>query len=106
MVIVKGLDNIRAAQTVKCPTHHDVRLRFPGYTAGVVSAMYHHGLQKWIMCYHETREEAIERYEQDKEMCKLFPDVFNWLEYSEMYVYISHGYRNAKWSLAFMVTED
>lgn len=106
MVIVKGLDNIRAAQTVKFPTHDDVRLRFPGYTAGWIVAMYHHGLQKWIMSYHETREEALDVYKQHKEVCEMLPDVFNWLEYSEMYVYHSRGYRNAKWSLMFMVTEE
>ena len=106
MTIIKGLDEIRAAQTVKFPSHDDIRLQFPGYTAGWVSATYHHGMQKWIMCYHEARDEVIDEYKIQKEMCEAFPDVFNWLEYSETYVFASRGYRKPKWSLMFMITED
>ena len=106
MTIIKGLDEIRAAQTVKFPSHDDIRLRFPDYTAGVVSAVYSHNLQKWLMSYHETKEEAVEMYEQDKKLCEKFPDVFNWFEYSEMYVFVSRGYTKPKWALSFMVVDD
>ncbi len=104
MEIIKGLDDIRVAQTVKFPTHNDVRMRFPNYTAGWVTAYYNHKAGQWVYSYTETKEEAFDHYTELAEMARLFPEFLNMAELSEMYVYHSMGYTNAKWALNCMIT--
>lgn len=105
MEIIKGLDAIREFQSVpSLPRSYDIKLRFPGYTKGWVVAQYNRRLEKWEYSYLESREEAVAYYNEFYELCASLPDVFNWFEYSEMYVYSSHRYVNAKWSLNFVMT--
>ena len=103
MEIIKGLDKIRETQTVKFPTHEDVRLRFPDYTAGWVTAYYNHKAGQWCYSYTETREEAFDHYTKLAEMARMFPEFMNMSELSEMYVYHSTGYTKAKWALNCMI---
>ena len=106
MKISKGLDNIRKVQTVEIPKGCNIYLAFPQYTKGWAVVRYDHKAGRYVHSYFETRESAIAYYDEFKNLCNMFPDVFDWGSYSEMYVFASHGYYNAKWSLQFVMTED
>lgn len=106
MTLITGLDEIRKAQTIHYPTHYDVVDHFPQYTKGYVHAIFNYGTGKWEFGYHETREGAIGYYDELKKLCQLCPDVFNWFNYSEMYVYSSEGHFKAKWAILGVVIEE
>lgn len=105
MKIIEMLDEIKAAQTVIFPTHDDVRMRFPQYTSGWVTAYYDHSKKQWMYGYHETREQAIQHYDNMKELARMFPELVNWFTVSEMYVYCSHEFCKPKWALMFSIVE-
>lgn len=105
-MLITDLDAIRAAQTVKLPSSDDVRLACPHYTKGYVTAIYNHKEKKWCYGYHETRESAVGFWDELKRFCKEIPAAFNWLEYSEMYIYSAHGYLKADWALLGCVIDD
>lgn len=89
MTIITSLEKIRKTQTMEHPTHDDVRLALPHWTAGVALAMYGKHVDKWIFEYFKTIDEAVEFCE----MCITnLPDSFG-----ECVLYESGGYVNAKW---------
>ena len=106
MKLITGLDEIREAQTIKYPTHNDVVNAFPHYTKGYVHAVFDYSVNKWQFGYHETREDAINFYGELKTLCEQFPDVLNWFNFSEMYIYSSCGWHKATWALLGCVIED
>ena len=105
-MLITGLDRIREAQTIKFPTPDDVRNHFPEYTKGYVTAIFNYKANKWLYGYCESREEAVNHFEEIKEFCKQFPEAFNWLEYSEMYIYSSFGHSKAKWAILGVVVDE
>ena len=105
MKIVKGIEEIRAAQTVKFPTHDDVRLNFPDYTAGWVAAQYDHKMNKWLYSYHETKEDIFVFYGTEKKLAEIIPEIIDWSKRSEMYVYHSSNYCKPCWSISFSIFE-
>lgn len=105
-MLITGLDNIKDAQTIRFPTHNDVRLRFPQYVKGYVTAIFNYDHGMWEYGYHETREEALAHFDTIKQLCTLAPDVMNWMQYSEMYIYSSFGHSKAKWSLLGVVVDE
>lgn len=96
-MLITGLDKIREVQTVKFPSHDDVRLHFPQYTKGYVTAFFNYARGAWEFGYCKTREEAIEHYDTMKKLCAF--GLSNWRDYSEMYIYSSFGHSKATWSL-------
>ena len=57
MKVIKDLSEIKAAATVnRIPTHNDVRLAFPQYCKGWVTAIYNLETQSWMYGYMETEE--------------------------------------------------
>lgn len=103
-MLITGLEEIRAAQTVKFPSGAEVRNAFPHYTKGYITAMYNHKRGAWEYGYCETREEAIAHFDTIKQLCAA--GLSNWLEYSEMYIYSAHGYFKANWALLGCVIDD
>lgn len=103
-MLITGLEEIRAAQTVKFPTGNDVRNAFPQYTKGYATAIYNHKRGAWEYGYHVTRESAIDHYDTLKQLCAA--GLANWLEYSEMYIYSAYGHFAANWSLLGCVIDD
>lgn len=103
-MLITGLEEIRAAHTVKFPTYNDVRGAFPQYTKGYATAIYNHKRGAWEYGYHVTRESAIDHYDTLKQFCAA--GLANWLEYSEMYIYSAYGHFAANWSLLGCVIDD
>lgn len=103
-MLITGLDKIREAQTVKFPTHDDVRLHFPQYTKGYVTAIFNHKRGAWEYGYCETKEEAIAHHDTLKQLCGL--GLADWFDYSEMYIYSSFGHSKATWSLLGCVVDE
>lgn len=105
MLFIKDLDQIREVQTVKFPSHDDVRLS-ADYIRGYVTAMFNYKAGRWVFGYTETEEDALKHYEMVKKLCNIDPDVMNWMQYSEMYIYRSTNEIKPKWSLLGAVVED
>ena len=103
-MLITGLDEIRAAQTVKFPTSDEVRLHFPQYTKGYVTAIYHHERGAWEFGYCATRQEAIAHYDTLKQLCAA--GLTQWFSYSEMYIYSAYGYHKTNWSLLGCMIDD
>lgn len=96
MMLITDLSQIREMQTVETPNHDDVRLAFPQYLKGWVTAVYDRRSGKWCYGYMETKDEVTRAYETLKEICKFSPELF---DFSEMYIYHSIGETKARWSL-------
>lgn len=99
MKVIKDLSEIKAASTVnRIPTHNDVRLAFPQYCKGWVTAIYNRETQSWMYGYMETEEETNKQYYMTQML-------FKNANISEMYVFYSGNSIKAKWALWYMVTE-
>lgn len=103
-MLITGLDEIRKAQTVQFPSGDEVRLHFPQYVKGYVTAIFNHRVGAWLYGYCATREEAIAHYDTVKELCALGLD--SWFNYSEMYIYSSYGHFKATWALLGCMIDD
>lgn len=104
-MLIKDIEKIREIQTVKFPSHDDVRIHTE-YVRGYVTAMFNHKTGAWEYGYTKTEEDALKHYEMVKMLCSINPDVMNWMQYSEMYIYRSINEINPKWSLLGVVVED
>lgn len=111
MNVIRGREAIEANLSEKLPANGEVNAHSWDYTKGYISCYYTFS-KGWLFCEpHETFEEAVEEFNKMKKLYDTFPDVFNWMDVSNMVIFRSNGCdpRNPsyiRWYPCAMVVEE
>lgn len=115
--IIRGYEAVQETRTTAIPTSYDVgealsaSEAWRGYCKGYVCMWYTHSNGWKCFGVYGTLEECVDEYDGTKNLCKAFPDVFNWFDYSDFVVYKDNGHELhndgcTRWYPCAMIIED
>ena len=111
MKVIRGRENIEAAQTVKFPTSYEVSSHAPHYVKGYVTCYYTFDKGWMFSGHHETFEEAVKSFDETKWLYDQFPEMFNWMNVSDRVIFKANGVNprnpsDVRWYACAMMVDE